>query len=81
MTLGELHGIIEEMLEEHGEDVPVRLAVQPDWPLSHTVANVRYLNEDDCPAQAQPAAVWIAASQGHPCDESPYAPREAWDEE
>ena len=69
MTLEDLISLLEDLREVHG-DVPVRLATQPNWPLSFNVHGV--VHHD--------GRVWIASSYGHPNNENPYAPKEAWDE-
>jgi hypothetical protein len=83
MTISELRGLLEELEEEHG-DCEVRLAVQPTWPLNHSIDNVRFVEGDGDPSgtmSSNPDAVWIAASHSAPYGERPYAPKEAWDEE
>lgn len=79
MTIDELRRIVIELEVDHGSDCEVRLAFQPNWPLSFHINRIRYVDgpEDG----SQPAAVWITASDSHPYDENPYAPREAWDQE
>lgn len=82
MTVDELIEILQDIENKHGPETEVRLAVQPSWPLSHHIENVRFLEGEERPSPSQPTAVWIAAAHGHPYDEVPYAPEEAWwDEE
>lgn len=69
MKVSELIEILEELRDNH-DDPEVRLAVQPQYPLSHDIHTVRVAL----------GRVWIAASQGHPEGEHPYAPQEAWEE-
>ena len=63
-----------------GGDTPIHVAVQPTWPLNHTIDKVRVVKGTD-EGMGRPEAVWIALSHGHPYDENPYAPQEAWEEE
>lgn len=77
-TLDDLIERLEELREEHGGDLPVRIASQPSWPLAFTVENVRFIESSN---DHHPSAVWFAASQGPPYLENPYAPKAAWDEE
>lgn len=118
MTLSELIDQLTAIQEANeGQDLQVRIACQPSWPLRSTIANVRTCNGDDAPdeeelemarelvaagdeeadgfaaAQAMledhphdpsfegTVVVWIAASHAAPWDESPYAPKTAWEEE
>lgn len=110
MTLSELIDQLTAIQEAHeGQDLQVRIACQPSWPLRAKIANVRALTGDDAPdeeelelarelvaagdeeadgfaaAQAMledhPPVVWLAASDAAPWDESPYAPKTAWEEE
>lgn len=110
MTLSELIDQLTAIQEANaGQDLQVRIACQPSWPLRSSIANVRTCNGDDAPdeeeleyarelvaagdeeaegfaaAQAMledhPPVVWIAASHVAPWDESPYAPKTAWEEE
>jgi hypothetical protein len=69
MTVQELIELLEELAEEVGEDAEVRVATQPSWPLRHELAEVT----------AVEGRVFLAASDGHPYGESPYAPRAAWE--
>ena len=71
MTLDELIQKLEIYRDEgHDGDTPVRLAVQPNWPLCHTIDDISY----------REGRLWLAASHGHPWDEGPYAPKNAWGE-
>lgn len=79
MTLSELIEQLTLIAEQHEDHDPeVRIAYQPSWPLRASVANVRSITEDE---EAQPPVVWLTASNAAPWDESPYAPKSAWDEE
>jgi hypothetical protein len=71
-----------EALEQYPEDTEVRLAIQPQYPLALALAAVSHgpdagahlASDDD-----RPAFVWLAATDGVPYGEHPYAPRAAWD--
>lgn len=81
MTLSELIEQLTMIAEQHPDHDPeVRIAYQPRWPLRASVANVRSLTDDE-DEDAKPPVVWLAASNAAPWDESPYAPKSAWDEE
>lgn len=71
-TVGELLEYLQQLVErdESVEDMPLRLAIQPAWPLALTVDNVRVFD----------GKLWIAAG-GHPHGESPYSDIEVWDQE
>lgn len=79
MTLSALVAQLTDLFEQHG-DIRVRLAVQPNWPLVHGIANIA-VGEEGSAAKREGKTLWIAASSGHPYDENPYAPKAAWDEE
>lgn len=69
---------IAEQLEDL--DPEVRLATQLNWPLAHSVYRVRHLADPEVDLSPEnPGIVWIA--EGGSVYDSPYAPREAWDEE
>lgn len=59
-----------EFLEPTAE---VRIAYQPSYPLAADIAAVTDLVES-----SEEGFVWIAASGGVGYQESPYAPRDAW---
>lgn len=74
MTLGDLIERLQDLAEEHGEDLEVRLAHQPNWPLEYSIGEVTTteavrdgdLDEDGEAAQpedAQPAIVYIGEGQ------------------
>lgn len=83
-TIGELR----EMLEQYEDDQPVRIAFQPSWPLAARVAAVSSAEDFEDPDEGEEdnyeregergRTVWLAASEGVPYDEHPYAPRGAW---
>ena len=93
MKLQELIDRLNELADEadsEGMDpseIEVLLAFQPEYPLTHTVANVVpgwYINEGRDRhrrlREGQAEAIWIAGSQVR--DDAhfgPYAPGEAWD--
>ena len=87
MTLDDLIEQLEDMRSDLGGDTEVRIAHQPSWPLRGKIAavttgdNVPLEPEDEADGaddDADRKMVWIAASSGAPSDESPYAPRWAW---
>lgn len=82
MTLDELIETLTELRDQLGEDVPVRVAFQPNYPLAACVAHVRVmpLRITEVGDEEHPA-VWIATSSSVPYGENPYATRKAWDEE
>lgn len=47
MNLNDLIEQLQELREEHGDDVEVRLAIQPHWPLEHSIDNVGAAEDDD----------------------------------
>lgn len=80
MTLGQLIEQLQDMQRELGDcadECPVLLAVQPSWPLAHTIEAVTAIQSEG----AEPGAktIWLAASSGHPYRISPYAPKAAWE--
>lgn len=62
--------LIDQLTELDMPDAELRLAVQPSWPLRHSIDAVAFDESEQ--------HVWLAAAEGHPWDESPYAPRSAW---
>ena len=40
MRISELMRELQAMADEHGDDVEVRLAVQPNWPFEHSISSV-----------------------------------------
>jgi hypothetical protein len=68
-TVKELIEALEELLEEAGvEDADIMLAQQPQWPLALTVGSPTFVK----------GKVWIPEGY-HPYNDSPYAPRDAWE--
>jgi hypothetical protein len=73
-TIGDLL----DALADLSEDLPVRIAFQPNYPLAATISNVRVIErEERRPFQK---VLWIAVDQITDYDESPYGPRDAWEE-
>lgn len=73
MTISELIATLEELSEEYGDEVSVRVAIQRNWPLAERISDVSVQEYND--EYASPV-LWIATdpvSFGHP-----YAPRGAW---
>ena len=79
MVVGELIEILQEIADEHGRSLDVRIASQPNWPLAFTIGNVRYIEGGE-QRSGRGDAVWIADGC-HPYGENPYTPKEAWEEE
>ncbi len=46
MTLRDLIDSLTELAEEHGDDVEVRLAHQPNWPLEYAIGEVAAAGPD-----------------------------------
>lgn len=54
MTLSELIDQLTAIQEAHeGQDLQVRIACQPSWPLRSSIANVRTCNGDDAPDEEE----------------------------
>lgn len=79
MNLGQLIEVLTDIADSHpeGDDLEVRIAHQPEYPLVFGLINVRRLDAQD----SRPEAVWLATSQGHVPGEPPYAPKDAWEED
>ncbi|GAA4898228.1 hypothetical protein [Streptomonospora salina] len=46
MTVADLKQILDAAVDEHGDEVlqaPVRLAMQPEWPLEYTIGQTRVI--------------------------------------
>ena len=78
-------GQLRDLLEGLDDDAPVRLAIQPNWPLRLDVSDVKPADEidfDDEGDEDEPDdnanIVWIVASGSAPYGENPYAPRQLW---
>jgi hypothetical protein len=66
-TLRDLIDELEELAEEHGDDVEVRMAQQPNWPFEYSVdAVVAVVNVDEDeegevePKAGEPIVVYLA---------------------
>lgn len=70
-TLSELIAELQEIQDALG-DAEVRIAYQPQYPLSAPIANVTYVERDE-----EQTVVWLAT--GAQDANAPYAPHEAWD--
>jgi hypothetical protein len=77
-----------ELLADYDEDMEVRIAHQPNWPLQEILQSVVSLNEvrededvteDEMDAEedAEPDVLFLVAG-GHPWNGSPYAPKALW---
>lgn len=79
-TVGELI----QILEDYDEDLKVRVAFQPGWPLRARIENVvgsdevRTADEED--PDPEENFLWIAVDQVSGYGENPYAPKELWNE-
>ena len=62
--------------ERDAQDIEVRVAVQPSWPLAHELEAITLENGSE---RGNGRIFWLAASSGHPWNENPYAPRDAWE--
>lgn len=89
MTLDQLIEDLEDAREDLGGDAEIRIAFQPNWPIRTTLRYVtvpRTRDADDLYGEGERAAgqdedggfCWLAAGEGTPDGESPYAPRWAW---
>jgi hypothetical protein len=68
LTVEELHGILEELINEEKGDMPLVVATQRSYPLRLKLEGVNIDDDDE---------IFIAAD-GHPETGSPYAPN-VWD--
>ena len=83
MNVGELR----EALEGLDDEIVVRIASQPNWPLAFEVRSIvtpgdvvdyhENVDEDEADFESDGFA-WIVTGD-HPYDGSPYAPRILWD--
>jgi hypothetical protein len=83
MNVGELR----EALEDLDDEVEIRLATQPNWPLAFNIRAVvtpadivdyrETEDETEVEDETEDELVWIVAGD-HPWDGSPYAPRVLW---
>lgn len=85
MNINELIAALEEQREWVGGETEVRIAYQPSYPLAGSIDNVTSLpinisTRDDDEDFSDDAFVWIAVGVVNH-DESPYAPRLAWEEQ
>lgn len=81
MTVRELIDRLEEVAEQHGEDRPVRLVYQQNYPLQDTVKGVWAPEPDEETGEIDPAsdgAVYVV-SAGQIYDK-PYGPAQAFEE-
>ena len=76
MKLDDLIAELIDLRDSTEGEVEVRIAVQPSWPLSHELDAITI---DHTHSGKRPAVLWLAASEGHPYGENPYAPKHAWD--
>lgn len=65
MTLGQLLEALQDIAEEHGADVEVRLAHQPQWAFEYSIDDVVLVeasepSEDDEDADQEEPVVYIA---------------------
>ncbi len=56
MTVGLIEAL-QDIAEQHGEDVEVRIAVQPNWPFEHSIDEVACTEDvDDDGNELEPVA-------------------------
>ncbi len=92
MTLDDLIDTLNEIRAHSSGDRPVLVGIQPSWPLAlhlSGVADGMDLDPDedvdgmdldpDEDADETQEPVWLAVSDSHPSDRSPYAPRSIWE--
>lgn len=90
LTIKNLRDLLTELIEEGTpEDSEVRIATQPSWPLQFDITGVALRTEAEEleaestgepyePDHDQPEVVYLTDGS-HPYDDSPYAPRAAWE--
>jgi hypothetical protein len=71
-TLGELIASLQEIAQEVGEDVPVRVIIQPNYPLRLCLAGVTASEEEGV------MEACVVAADEHPQRGSPYASKSLW---
>jgi hypothetical protein len=74
MTIRELIELLETAASEIGDDTPINAAIQPSWPMAKQIAGVSITEG----IAADVHTAWIAVSDSHPDELSPYAPSDAW---
>jgi len=78
-NIGELIEVLTDLRDNYGPEARVRIAYQPNYPLTTTLSAVTL----DCTraemAKGGTPILWLATGDAAPYDESPYAPRHAWD--
>lgn len=47
MNISDLIWRLQDIVAEHGEEVEVRLAIQPEWPFEHGIGDVVVVNNGD----------------------------------
>jgi hypothetical protein len=77
MKLSELIEQLEHQLKFEG-DLEVRIAYQPSYPLAAYVESVTLVEADEDEPDTE-SIVWLAASEGVYREDSPYAPKAAWE--
>jgi len=75
MTVAELIEDLEEVAEENGEDTPVRLAMQPSWPMQYDIKGIGVAVGLDDPETDDTGAVCYLIEAGQ-VDHAPYLPGE-----
>ena len=64
MTLRDLIDRLTDVADEYGDDVEVRLAIQPSWPFEHSIRDVEVVDPADYDEAADenddPVVVYIA---------------------
>lgn len=70
MTVGEL----KELLEEFDDDLEVRMAIQPNYPLQSSIGGV----VSDVVTEKEEEKQIIYVLEGNQIRDNPYAPRGLW---
>jgi hypothetical protein len=66
-------GMLKELLNDYPDDAVIRVAQQPSYPLRAKLTH--FMHRDN----SEGSVLWIATREVSDYNESPYAPRSAWD--
>lgn len=76
MTVKELHDLLIELVDdEHFATTEVRMTYQPNWPLQ---SHIKGVYVPDCNDDPRTNAIFIV--DGGQVYETPYGPKEAWED-